>query len=85
MANDGATKAYVLSLGEALHVEFQKMGVNVTVLMPSPVKTPGMPKVGLEAAAMPIKPMSVEQAVAEELTANFGCVAKIYKLSKSTV
>ena len=32
MANDGAAKAYVHSLGEALHYEFKPLGVYVTVL-----------------------------------------------------
>src|SRR5260221_6054657 len=32
MANDGAAKAYVHSLGEALHYEFKPQGVYVTVL-----------------------------------------------------
>jgi short-subunit dehydrogenase len=32
MANDGAAKAYVHSLGEALHYEFKRLGVYVTVL-----------------------------------------------------
>src|ERR1700674_3676791 len=32
MANDGAAKAYVHSLGEALHFEFKPLGVYVTVL-----------------------------------------------------
>src|ERR1700680_37325 len=32
MANDGAAKAYVHSLGEALHFEFTPLGVYVTVL-----------------------------------------------------
>src|SRR5260221_12362494 len=32
MANDGAAKAYVHSLGEALHYEFKPRGVYVTVL-----------------------------------------------------
>ncbi len=32
MANDGAAKAYVHSLGEALHFEFKPLGVCVTVL-----------------------------------------------------
>ncbi len=34
-----ATKAYVLSLSEALHYEFAKFGVTVTVLCPGPTKT----------------------------------------------
>ena len=69
MANDGATKAYVLSLGEALHIEFQKLGVNVTVLLPGGVDTPVIPKLGLDARTMPMKPISVEQCVNEGLAA----------------
>lgn len=79
MANDGAAKAYVLSLGEALHVEFQKMGVRVTVLLPGGVKTPVVAKLGLDARGspkrplsknlLPVKPVAVEQCVAEGLAA----------------
>jgi NAD(P)-dependent dehydrogenase (short-subunit alcohol dehydrogenase family) len=32
MANDGAAKVYVHSLGEALHCEFKPLGVYITVL-----------------------------------------------------
>ena len=35
----GATKAYVLLLGEALHAELKKHNVNVTVLSPGPTET----------------------------------------------
>ena len=69
MANDGAAKAYVLSLGEALHVEFQKLGVRVTVLLPGGVETPVLAKLGLDAGSLPMKPLSVEQCVAEGLAA----------------
>jgi hypothetical protein len=34
VANYAATKAYILSLGEALHVEMKRHGVDVTVLSP---------------------------------------------------
>ena len=34
MANYGATKAYILSLGEALNVEWGPQGIDVTVLSP---------------------------------------------------
>ncbi len=34
-----ATKAYVLSLSEALHCEFRKFGITVTTLCPGPTKT----------------------------------------------
>lgn len=69
MANDSATKAYVLSLGEALHVEFQKLGVNVSVLLPGGVDTPVIGKLGLNPRTMPMKPVSVEQCVSGSLTA----------------
>jgi short-subunit dehydrogenase len=69
MANDSATKAYVHSLGEALHVEFQQVGVNLTVLVPVLVETPVLAKLGLDAAALPMKPKSIEQCVAEALDA----------------
>jgi uncharacterized protein len=69
MANDSGTKAFVLSLGEALHVEFQKLGLHVTVLLPSPTDTPVLAEFGLDVDTMPIKPMSVEQCVDEGLAA----------------
>ena len=69
MANDSGTKAFVLSLGEALHVEFQKLKLNVTVLLPSPTDTPVLAEFGFDADTMPMKPMSVEQCVDEGLTA----------------
>ena len=69
MANDGATKAYVLSLGEALHIELGKLGVNVTVVLPGGVDTPVVTKLGLDPGTMPIKPISVEQCVSESLVA----------------
>src|SRR5260370_15256116 len=34
LANDGGAKAYIHSLGEALHYEFKPLGVHVTVLPP---------------------------------------------------
>ena len=39
MANYMATKAYLVSLGEALHYELKKGGVDVTVLCPGGTKT----------------------------------------------
>lgn len=45
MANYYASKAYVLSLSEALHEELKGTGVKVSVLCPGPVKT------GFQAAA----------------------------------
>jgi uncharacterized protein len=69
MANDGATKAYVLSLGEALHIEFEKLGINTTVILPGGVDTPVISKLGINPKTMPIKSISVEQCVSESLTA----------------
>src|SRR5260370_14014141 len=57
-AEYAAAKAYVLSLGEALHVEFQKVEVNVTVLVPRSVETPVLAKIGLDATAMLFAPGS---------------------------
>lgn len=69
MANAAATKAYVASLGEALHVELAKQGVHVTVLHPGPTRTPVLAELGLDAGKMPIPPMSVERCVSETLRA----------------
>jgi len=67
MANDGAAKAYVHSLGEALHYEFKPLGVYVTVLAAGFTNTAVLEKFGLEPKTMPMKPMSVEQCVSEAL------------------
>lgn len=69
MANDGAAKAYVLSLGEALHVELQPFGIHVTVLLPGGVETPVLAKLGLDTGSLPMRPLSVEQCVTEGLAA----------------
>jgi short-subunit dehydrogenase len=68
MANDGAAKAYVHSLGEALHYEFKPLGVYVTVLATGFTNTAVLEKFGLDPKTMPLKPMSVEQCVSEGLT-----------------
>jgi len=67
MANDGAAKAYVHSLGEALHYEFKPLGVRVTVLAAGFTDTAVLGKFGLDPKTMPMKPMSVEQCVSEAL------------------
>ena len=69
VASTAAAEAYVLSLGEALHIEFKKHGVNVTVLLPGPTDTPAIIKQGISADDMPMKPMSTQQCVSEGLTA----------------
>jgi short-subunit dehydrogenase len=67
MANPAATKAYVRSLGEALHIELAKQGVHVTVLLPGPTDTPALEKLGIENP--PMKPMGAEPCVSEALRA----------------
>jgi uncharacterized protein len=69
MAGDSASKAFVQTLGEALHVELQPLGVHVTVLVVGPTNTAIIPKFGLDARTMPMKPMSAEQCASEGLTA----------------
>jgi uncharacterized protein len=68
MANDGAAKAYVHSLGEALQYEFKPLGVYVTVLAAGFTETAVLGKFGFDPKAMPLKPMSVEQCVSEALS-----------------
>lgn len=68
-AEYAAAKAYVLSLGEALHVEFQRVGVHVTVLSPGATDTPLIATSGFDPATLPMKPMATKQCVAEGLAA----------------
>jgi short-subunit dehydrogenase len=68
LANDGGAKAYIHSLGEALHYEFKPRGVFVTVLAAGFTDTAVLGKFGLDPKTMPLKPMSVEQCVSEALS-----------------
>jgi hypothetical protein len=68
MANDGGAKAYVYSLGEALHYEFKPLGVYVTVLAAGVTNTAVLEKFALDPRTMPMKPMSVQQCVSEGLS-----------------
>jgi uncharacterized protein len=68
IANDGAAKAYVHSLGAALHYEFEPLGVYVTVLAAGFTHTEVLEKFGFDPKTMPLKPMSVEQCVSEGLS-----------------
>src|SRR4029077_17088239 len=65
LANDGGAKAYVHSLGEALHYEFKPRSVYVTVVPPPLTNTAVLAKLGFDPRTMPMKPMSVEQCVSE--------------------
>jgi len=68
IANDGGAKAYVHSLGEALHYEFKPLGVYVTVLAAGFTNTEVLEKFGFDPKTMPMKPMGVEQCVSEGLS-----------------
>jgi len=67
MATDAAAKALVQSLGESLHVEFARHGIRVMTLVVPPTDTAIIAKFGLDPSAMPMKPMSTRQCVAEAL------------------
>jgi uncharacterized protein len=69
VANTAGVEAYVLNLGEGLHVELARRGVHVTVLMPGPTLTESMAKMGVDPAEMPLRPMSAERCAAEGLSA----------------
>jgi uncharacterized protein len=69
MTDYAAAKAYVLSLGEALHVEFEKHGLHVAVLLPGPTDTPMMANSGTDPSDTPMKLMSPQECVAEGLAA----------------
>lgn len=60
MAHYGAAKAYVLSLGEALHQEMKDKGVDVSVLSPGPTDTAMAPDLNAEFVKMGMAVMSPE-------------------------
>ncbi|MFQ5400596.1 MAG: SDR family NAD(P)-dependent oxidoreductase [Anaerolineae bacterium] len=54
MANYAGTKAFILSLGEGLHVELKPQGVDVTVLVPGPTRTEMVQSEGMDfSSSMP--------------------------------
>ena len=64
-----ASKAFVQTLGEGLNFELRPLGIHVTVLVVGPTQTAIIDKFGLDPAAMPMKPMAVDQCVFEGLEA----------------
>jgi short-subunit dehydrogenase len=60
-----ASKAYVLSLSEALHSELKARGVRVTVLCPGPVPTEFAARAGLSKSLAPGPLMQSAESVAE--------------------
>src|SRR5437667_12801324 len=68
MANDGAAKAYVHRLGEALHYEFKPLGVYVTVLAAGFTNTAVLDKLGRDPKTMPMRAMREVQCAFEALS-----------------
>lgn len=67
MAHDGGAKAYVQSLGLALHEELKPAGISVTVVPPGPTDTPVFDKFGFDRKALPFKLLTPQQVVREGL------------------
>lgn len=69
-ANYSATKAYILSIGQALNYELKSHGVAVTVLSPGLTKTEMTQSMqGMDFKKMPIVEMEVEPVVKKALNA----------------
>src|SRR5713226_525221 len=60
-----ASKAYVLSLTDALHREFRKKGIRVTALCPGPVATEFQARAGIPDASLPRILIRTPEQVAE--------------------
>lgn len=69
MAHYGASKAYILSLGEALHQEMKDKGVDVAVLSPGPTDTPMAAATGIDFASMGMAIMRPDDVAATGLAA----------------
>lgn len=85
VANYAATKAYILTLGEALNVELKASGVDVTVLSPGLTKTPMTEKMTINFNKVPITrhhPDKVARiglrALGKKATVVPGLINKIY-------
>lgn len=69
-SNYSATKAYILSIGQALNYELKRYGVDVTVLSPGLTKTEMTQDMkGMDFKKMPIVEMEVEPVVKKALNA----------------
>ena len=69
VANYAATKAYILSLGEALHVEMKAHGVDVTVLSPGLTDTDMPANMSIDFSKMPIFSQTAAQVAGTGLKA----------------
>ena len=66
-ACDAASKAFVQSLGQSLHVELRRKHIQVMTLVVPPTDTAIIEKFGIDREKMPMKPMSAERCVSEAL------------------
>jgi len=85
VANYSASKAYILSLGEALNVELKSLGIDVTVLSPGMTKTPMTDNMSVDFNKMPITQHAPEvvasvglNALGKKATVVSGLINKIY-------
>jgi short-subunit dehydrogenase len=85
VANYSASKAYILSLGEALNVELKPLGIDVTVLSPGMTKTPMTDNMPVDFNKMPITSHTPDvvariglRALGNKATVVPGLVNKIY-------
>ncbi|MEN8132475.1 MAG: SDR family oxidoreductase [Pseudomonadota bacterium] len=85
VANYAATKAYILSLGEALHVEMSRYGVDVSVLSPGLTATEMKENMGIDFKKIPMFSMKPERtarvglrALGKKVTVVPGLLNKIY-------
>jgi uncharacterized protein len=69
IANYSATKSYVLTLGEAVHHELARKGVNVTVLVPGATDTPMLTRFGADQTPMRRLILPVQACVSDGLAA----------------
>jgi short-subunit dehydrogenase len=68
--NYSGAKAYVICLGEALNYELKQFQINVSVLIPGPIDTPGLnDRKDIDLARLPGPVMSTSQVVKEGLRA----------------
>jgi short-subunit dehydrogenase len=69
IANYSASKAYILSLGEALNVELKPLGIDVTVLSPGVTTTPMTDKMEVDFYKMPVTHHSPDMVASVGLNA----------------
>jgi uncharacterized protein len=70
LASYAGAKAYLLNMGMALNYERRGTGINVTVMVPGPTKTPGL----LEKPAVPLNKL-LAPAMKAAVVAQIGLTA----------